>query len=177
VGARGKAELLGLTERILHLYVKERLTVEQIAERLQEEEYDIGREAVRGALKKAKEQARRQEERIRAADVILESGRKSGGVDPIDAALQIAAGIGLDAILAMQNVEIEDFPKLVPLLLKIAEAQARITAARLSFQNGFESAKKAVLTSLKEELKGRPDLLEKLCGAVAALEPLKEKGK
>jgi hypothetical protein len=177
VGARGKAELLGLTERIFHLYVKERLTVEQIAAKLQEEEFDIGREAVRGALKKAKERALKQEELIQAADVILESGRKSGGVDPIDAALQVAAGIGLDAILAMQNVEIEDFPKLVPLLLKIAEAQAKITAARLSFQNGFESARKAVLTSLEEELKGRPELFEKLRAAVAGIEPLKEKGK
>ncbi|MDR1073819.1 MAG: hypothetical protein LBL45_09130 [Treponema sp.] len=62
------------------------------------------------------------------------------------------------------------------MLLKIAEVQARITSVRLTFQDGFESARKGVLASLEEELKGRGDLLEKLRAVIAALDPLKEKG-
>jgi hypothetical protein len=185
LGARSKAELLGLTERILELYVKERLTVEQIARRLREEEHDIGREAVRGALNKAKGQLARQEERLQAARLIIESSGESGGADAIDAALQLVAGFGFDMMLSMRDAEEADagalariapmLARLAPMLARIGESQARIMSARMTFQNGFESARKAVLASLKEELKGRPELLEKLREVVASLDPAKGK--
>jgi DNA-directed RNA polymerase subunit F len=175
MGARSKAELYNLTETILSYYTKERLTIKQIVERLKE--YNIGRGAVSHAIRNEKEAALKMREMFEKAKVMTEAIKDSSGTEVIEAAIDQMTGFYMEYAMSMDSLDIEDPSKAVQGLTALANAKAKMAATRLNFQNGFESAKKSVLDSLRRELRSHPELLEKLAAVVAALEPAKEKAK
>jgi predicted DNA-binding protein YlxM (UPF0122 family) len=174
MGARSKAELLGLTERILRLYTEDHLTITQIADLLQAEDKDIGREAVRRSLNKAKDAALKMQENLEKARVMVDAIKDSSGTEAIEAVIQQMAGFYLNAAMDIESLEVKDNAKFVQGIVSLAGAQSKITATRLNFQSGFGAAKSAVLNALKAELRDRhPAILEALSSIVAGLEPEK----
>jgi DNA-binding transcriptional ArsR family regulator len=168
VGARSKAELYNLVEKIMAYYTKEHLTIKQIVERLKE--YNIGRSAVSHAIRNEKEAALKMSEMFEKAKVMTEAIKDSSGTEVIEAAIDQMTGFYMEYAMSMERLDVDDPAKAVQGLTALANAKAKIAATRLNFQNGFEAAKKSVLSSLKQELQSYPDILEKLTAIVSALE-------
>lgn len=174
MGRKGKAELLNMVERILKLSTVEHLTYEEIANLLQTEGIAISRSAIARTVKSSREAAADFTAAAAEAKVLIDSVRDNPGTDIAEAALALMTRKIYEASRDVDSLEWTDPNKMVEATARIAQATASITRVRHSFQKGFETAKKAVLAALKEEMKGHPDILERMAEIVEDLKSPKE---
>lgn len=171
MGRRSKADLLDIVDRILELYNRDKLTIEEIAEKLQGEGFDISREAVRRSLKSSKELATDLQKTIDEAKVMIDTVRANPNTDIAEAVVTRFAGLLLRESQNIDALEFEDPGKAVLAAGRLAVAQTKLASVRMKYQDGFEAAKKAVIASLKVELAADPDLSARLAAIVTGLEP------
>jgi microcystin degradation protein MlrC len=171
MGRRSKADLLDLVDRILVLYTRDKLTINQIAEQLQSEGIDISREAVRRSLKSSKEIAADLQKTTEEARVMIDVVRNNPNTDIAEAVTTRFAGLLLRESQNIDALEFEDPGEAILAAGRLANAQARLASVRLKYQAGFDAAKKAVLDALKIELAADPDLANRLAAVVTGLEP------
>jgi ArsR family metal-binding transcriptional regulator len=173
MGRRSKVDLYDLTERIITLYEKDKLTIQQIADRFNEEGLEISRGSIQRALVDIKEAARAIQLGNEQARSVLEAYRDNPGTDIAEASVKVLGTKFFQAAMAIEGMDTADPLKAVMIAEKLVSSEVKISSLRLKYQNGFEAAKKAVLDSLKYELKQHPDILERLTMLVGALEPPK----
>ncbi len=167
MGRRSKSDLFDLTERILELYTKQKLTIKEIEGQLQNEGYNISRESVRRSLKNSKEIAKELQKNIEEARVIMESVKNNPNTDIMEAAVTRIGGLFLKESMQIESLIIKDPFKFAQAAAQLAGAQAKLTATRMQYKDGFEEAKKAVVSALKNELAAHhPELFERLCAIV-----------
>lgn len=169
MGRRSKADIFDLTERILRLHSEEKLTIEQIAERLQNDGYAISREAVRRSLKSSKEIAADIRKCNEEARVIMDTVRDNPDTDLIEAVMARLSSMLYTEMSAVDSLEFDNPKDLVDAMAKISNAKVKASKLRLDYTRGADAAKKAVIESLKKELKEHPDLLERLTLIVSGL--------
>lgn len=174
MGRKGKAELLNLLERIMKLYNIEHKTLDEIALLLQGEGLDISRSSIARAVKSTREAAADFNNAMAEARVLIDSVRDNPGTDIAEAGLALMAGKLLQSAQNVTSIDFDDPSKMIEATARIAQATASVTKVRHSFQKGFETAKKAVLAALKEEMKGHPDILERMAVIVEDLKSPKE---
>ncbi|MDR2897481.1 MAG: DUF3486 family protein [Spirochaetaceae bacterium] len=171
---RGKLEMLGLFERAFEMHEKEKLTIKQIIDIFREEGWDVTYSSVQRGIVSAKNAAKEINARSEEARVLLEAYRNNPGTDIQEAVVKYVSSNLLGAALSLGSFETDDPLELVKMVDKLASAQIKISQHTLKYTTGFEEAKKAVLTSLKDELKNHPDILERLSSIVQSLEPAKK---
>jgi hypothetical protein len=171
MGRRAKADLLDLVDRILELYTRDKLTIREIAAQLQSEGLDISREAVRRSLKSSKELAADLTNTIAEARVMMDVVRNNPNTDIAEAVVTRLGGLLLRETQSLDALEFDDPGQAVLAAGRLAQAQARLGAVRMKYQDGFEAAKRAVLDALKIELASDPELAQRLAMVVGGLEP------
>jgi len=171
MGRRSKADLYDVVDRILELYTRDKLTIRQISEQLKDEGFDMSREAVRRSLKTSKEIAAELTKSIEEARVMMDVVRANPNTDIAEAVVTRLGGLLLRDTQAVDELEFEDASAMILGAARLANAQAKLGSVRMKYQDGFEAAKKAVLSALKEELKSDPELTERLAQVVAGLAP------
>lgn len=171
MGRRSKADLYDVVDRILELYTRDKLTIREISEQLKDEGFDMSREAVRRSLKTSKEIAADLTKSIEEARVMMDVVRANPNTDIAEAVVTRLGGLLLRDTQAVDELEFEDASAMILGASRLASAQAKLGSVRMKYQDGFEAAKKAVLSALKQELKSDPDLTERLAEVVARLSP------
>ncbi len=170
MGRRSKADLLDLTDRILELYTRDKLTMREIADQLQVEGYEISREAVRRSIKDSKELAADMRKSIEEARVMIDAVRDNPNTDLTEAVVTRFAGLLLRDSQEMDELNMDPGDAILA-AGRLANAQAKLGSVRLKFQNGYEAAKKDVIAKLKRDLAADPDLAARLVALVSSLSP------
>ena len=171
MGRRSKADLFDVVDRILELYTRDKLTIQQIADRLQAEGVDMSRGAVQRSLKTSKEIAAELRNTMEEARVMMDAVRDNPNTDIAEAVVTRFAGLLLTEAKEIDSLEFDDPGDAILAAGRLANAQAKLGSVRMKYQNGFEAAKKAVLEALKRELRANnPDILERLTMLVGGLE-------
>ncbi len=170
MGRRSKADLNDLIERIVSMHDDDKMTHVQIAEALRAEGIDISREAIRRSYKTAKEQAGDLKAVSEEARVMLEAYRASPNTDIAEAVIAKFTGLLYREVQGIESIEFDDPGEAALAIGRMATAQTRVASLRLKYQNGFEAAKKAVLDTLKQELRNHPDVLERMTMLVGGME-------
>jgi len=73
MGRRSKAELLDLVQRIVDMHDRDKLTFEQIADKLQEDGHDISRESARRCYAQAERKAEKYKLAAESAKSIIDA--------------------------------------------------------------------------------------------------------
>ena len=170
MGRRSKAELNDLVERIIAMHDEDKMTHVQIAAALRAENIDISREAIRRAYKSAKEQAGDLKAVAEEARCLLDAYRSSPNTDIAEAVIAKFTGLLYREVQGIESIEFDDPGEAALAIGRMANAQARVGSLRMKYQSGYEAAKKAVIASLKMELKQHPDILERMIMLVGGLE-------
>jgi hypothetical protein len=172
MGRRSKLDLCGVVEIAVNLYTQEKLSFQQIADRLREEyDVDSSREGVRRAVKNAQENAQMYQRAVDEAKIMIDSIRDNPNTDLAEATLNKFASLIFTELKGIEELNFSDPGDIARAIGQIANAQAKIGSLRMKYQNGFEAAQKAVLAALKRELKAEhPDLLDRLTSIVGGLE-------
>lgn len=170
MGRRSIADLEGITDRILSMWSKDRLTIKKIAEALQAEGYEISRESVRRSLKDSKELAADLRNSIAEARIMMQEVRDNPNTDIAEAVVTRMGGLLLREAQSIDALEFKDPGEAILAASRLASAQAKLGSTRMRFTSGVEAAKKAVLAELREELKNHPDLLDRLSSIVNRVE-------
>lgn len=171
MGRRSKADLYDLVDRILELYSRDKLNIREIEAKLQAEGFEISREAIRRSLKTSKEIAADLQNTINEARVMIDTVRANPNTDVAEAVVTRLGGLLLRETQNIDALEFADPGQAVLAAGRLANAQARLSAVRMKYQDGFEAAKRAVIGSLKIELSSDPELAAKLASVVQGLAP------
>lgn len=170
MGRRSNAELLGILERIVELYTREKQSIKQIADALQSEGYQVSRSGIQRVLKTHKEAALEWTKISEEAKVLIDSVRSTPNTDVLEAVNNLFSRKVFEFVRTIEDLGLMDPEKTALIINRMTQSQVQISKLRLTFENGFQSAKKAVLDTLKEELKNHPDLLDRLMLLVSSME-------
>jgi len=171
MGRRSKADLFDLVDRILRLHSVEKLTIQEITDQLKNEGIDISREAVRRSLKTSRELAANMRRSLDEARVMMDEVRNNPNTDIAEALVTHIGGMLLRESQELDELTFEDSGELVLAASRIAQSQVKIGGMRLKYRSGFEDAKKEILSDLKADLAGDPELYERLAEKVRARTP------
>lgn len=140
MGRRSKAEMLGLIEKIIGLYEKEKLSFEEIAERLSKEDnVELSREAVRRAYNKADAKAQKYRLAAESARSIIEAA-KGTNMELAEAANSLVSSMFYERILQMDGLDFETDSQFFKALAPVMNNQAKLANARLTYENGRKKA-------------------------------------
>ena len=169
MGRKSKAELLNLIERIMKLSTEEHKTYEEIESILNAEGIAISKSAIGRSLKSSREAAADFSIASAEAKVLIDTVRDNPGTDVMEATMALLARRLFESSKNIDFMEFTDPSKMIEAVHKLAQGTAQFSKLRMEFQKGFETAKKAVVDALKEEMKNHPDLLEKMAEIVSSL--------
>jgi len=170
MGRRAKSEMLDLSERIIRMYTQQHMTCASIAETLQDEGYDLSREAIRRSVKSSKQVAKKFLEATEEAKILVDAVRSNPNTDVLEATTTLLARRIFEFVRDVDDMDFDDPAKLTHALASLASSQTKVAKLRLDYQKGFDAAKKAILEKMKEELAQYPDLLQKLTAIVICIE-------
>ncbi|MDR1420640.1 MAG: DUF3486 family protein [Treponema sp.] len=172
MGRRSKTDLYNLTDRVLELYTRDKLTIREIVDRLRSEGYILSREAVRRSLKTSKTLARELRNMTEEARVMMDAVRDNPNTDIAEAVVTRFAGLLLREVQELDEVTVDDPVEASLVISRLANSQAKLGQVRMKYRSGYQDAKKEVLDALKDELRANhPDILERLVMIVGAMEP------
>ena len=165
--------MLDLVERIVRMHDEEKLTFDQIADKLQDESYDISRESARRSYNNAAAKAEKYKLAAESAREIVNAA-KGTNTDLAEAANSVVANMFYDRIMRMDGLDFENDKDLFKAMAPVMTNQVRLAQARLNWQNGVEKTKAAIYDELAKQLGENPGLLSQLQQAIAGLK-VKEK--
>lgn len=170
MGRRSKADLMGIIERIVEMYEAEKKSVQEIEDVLREEGYDISREAIRRSLKTSKSVAAQYTKAATEARVLIDTVRDNPNTDVVEITTSLLTKQVFDFVQSIDSLTFDDPTDLIVAVNRLADAQTRIAKQRLNFQNGYNKAKKDLVSRLQAELKKHPDVLDRIMGIASTLE-------
>ncbi len=167
---RSKADLAGVVERIIGMYEDEKLTIKDIEKVLREEGIDISRESIRRTIKSTKSVANTYRKAAEEARVLIDAVRDNPNTDVVELTTSLLTKHVFDFVQSIDDLDFEDPNELILAINRLSSAQVRISKQRLTFQHGYNEAKKDIMNQISAELKQQPDLLDKLSTIVSSLE-------
>ncbi len=171
MGRRSKADLLGLIERIIAMYEEQKLTIEDITNILNNEGYDLSREAIRRSIKNSKTVASQYKKAVEESRVLMDAVKDNPNTDVLETINSILTKHMFDYVQSIDEIDFEGDPaKLALAINKLSSTQVQISRQRLKYQNGYNQAKTDIIDKLTTELKGNRDLLQSLVGVISNLE-------
>lgn len=140
MGRRSKAEMLNLVEKIISLYEKDKLSFDEIAERIADENHvELSREAVRRAYNKADAKAQKYRIAAESARSIIEAA-KGTNMELAEAANSLVSSMFYERILQMDGLDFESDKDFFKALAPVMNNQSRLASARLTYENGRKKA-------------------------------------
>lgn len=164
MGRRSKADIYDVGGEIVKLHDKEKLTHEEISQKLKVEKgLDLSREASRRAYNNTKQKAEKYVIAAESSKLILESVKDGTNTDLVEAANSILINMMYEKILAIDSIDFKDDAAMAKAMNQIVNSQVKLASFRFTFKKGVEKAKNAVYDALAKQLeKEYPELLEKL---------------
>jgi len=164
MGRRSKADIYDVGGEIIKLHDKEKLTHEEISQKLKVEKgLDLSREASRRAYNNTKQKAEKYVIAAESSKLILESVKDGTNTDLVEAANSILINMMYEKILAIDSIDFKDDAAMAKAMNQIVNSQVKLASFRFTFKKGVEKAKNAVYDALAKQLeKEYPELLEKL---------------
>ncbi len=168
---RKKLELLGLVERVIEMWDRDKMTHREIEAVLRREGFDVSRGAIQRTLKEYKDVAETFQRGLREAEKLIEAVKAHPNTDIVELSSTLLAQHILDYVKDIDGLEFADGAELSKAIARLSRAQVNVARLRLEHTKGFDAAKKAVLAELGRELSREPGLLEKLSAVVERLKP------
>ncbi|MFA7108387.1 MAG: phage protein Gp27 family protein [Sphaerochaetaceae bacterium] len=169
MGRRSKADLLDLIERILDMHENQKLTIKDIEEQLREEGFDISRESIRRSLKSSRSVASKYKKAATEAKVLIDTVRDNPNTDVVEITTNLLTKQVFDFVQSIDSIDFDNPSDVIVAVNQLASAQTKIAKQRLTFQNGYNEAKRDIVLRLKTELKKHPEILEKIVDIVSNL--------
>lgn len=152
------------------MYEEDKLSITQIEAILNEEGYDISREAIRRSIKSSKDVAHQYKQAASEAKVLIDTVRDNPNTDVVEITTNLLTKQLFDFVRNIDELTFEDPSKLILAVNRLSSSQVQIARQRLTYQNGYNQAKQDVMIRLKTELEKYPEILGKLALIVSNLE-------
>lgn len=178
VGRRSKAESLGIVERIIDLYSRDKMNSEQIATTLNHEGIKLSARAIRRTLRTNAEAAVQLRKAQEDSKVLLESIKDTAGTDLVDAANQLMARKLVDYIKDLDGLDFDDPKDLFNALSAITSGTVGIGRLKMEFTRGVKAAKADLKKELTKLLANEdPELLLRLVDAIESIDVEYKRGR
>ncbi len=162
---RTKIELQGLSERIVEMWDKDKMTLTDITTVLIEEGWDVSRAGVHREVNKWKDFVSEQKEQDRFAEMFLAEFKDRPNTDIGEMSIQV---LTRKIFASLQDLELDissfkDASQLIGAVARLSDAQVNLDRLKTEFQKGVQAAKELFEDELREVLEeNHPDLLLKL---------------
>ena len=159
--ARPKAELLGVVERIVEMYEKDKMTQREISAKLKTEGINISKSCVHTTLKKNKELANQYKRAMAEAQVLIDTVKNDTNTNVLETASSLLVNHLFNYAKSIEKIEFDDPTQFSEVFSRIARAHTQLARTRLEFTEGFEAAKKTIVQEVSTVLqKDHPDILD-----------------
>ncbi len=166
MGARSKAQLLGLVERIVKMHDEENLTFSDIEKILREEGFDISRESIRRSHKTSSELAQTYKAAVEESKALITLIQDNPNTDMLEATNALMTRHVFNFMRSVDELNFDDSGEVAKAINNLSNAQVKISKYRLDFSKGYEKAKSDILKSVKKELENYPDVVETLANLI-----------
>ncbi|WP_172379782.1 phage protein Gp27 family protein [Vibrio sp. Vb339] len=169
---RSKVELHGLLERVIEMYTVDKMKLDDIAEALKEDGFDISRSSVHRVLRSNQELIEEQRLVQEQAEVFLKEFKDSPNTDISELNLQIMQRYMFKVLRELEfgPESFKDPNKLANLLARLSDAQVNLDRLKVEFRKGVDAAKVEFESQLTDMLKEtRPELLLELVGIIQTI--------
>ena len=102
--------------------------------------------------------------------MLIDTVRDNPNTDVVEITTSLLTKQVFDFVQSIDSLTFDDPTDLIVAVNRLADAQTRIAKQRLTFQNGYNKAKKDLVSRLQAELKKHPDVLDRIMGIVSTLE-------
>lgn len=167
---RSKAEMMDLVTRIVSMYDKDHMTLQQIEETLRGEGYHISREAIRLSIKKNKTIARDLEKTRIETQQLIDTIRSNPSADINEATADFLIAKAFEFTKQIEYLDFENLPQLADFIKKMTKVKTDIVKQRMDYQTVYNRAKEDIMAELKKALEGAPEIYEKLFNLISAME-------
>lgn len=169
MGRKSSIDLKGLTSRIVKMANVENCSIKQIVEILNSEGIAISSSAIQRKIKSASETVGDFLKAIDESQILIDTVRQNPNTDVVEACMTLLARKIFENICQLENIDFASPSALAAALSKLTTAQTHVSKLRLTYQKGFEEAKKTILEALREEVKNYPEVVEKLTSIVSSM--------
>lgn len=178
MGRRSKAETMGIVDRIIDLYTRDKLNSEKIAKVLKEEGIKLSARAIRRTIKTNEEAAVALRKAQEESKILLDSIKDTAGTDLVDAANQLLARKLVDYIKDLDYLDFDDPKDLFSALSSVTGGTVGVGRLKMEFTRGVKAAKQDLKKELTRLLSEEdPELLFRLIEAVESIDVEYKRGR
>lgn len=162
---RTKIDLQGLSERIIEMWDRDKMTLTDITTVLVEEGWDVNRTSVYREVNKWKDFVSEQKEQDRFAEMFLAEFKDRPNTDIGEMSIQV---LMRKIFASLQDLEVDtssfkDASQLIGAVARLSDAQVNLDRLKTEFQKGVQAAKELFEDELRDVLEEHhPELLLKL---------------
>lgn len=168
---RSKIELQGLTERIVDMYDKDKMTLTDITTVLTDEGYEVSRTGVFREVKRMQKLLESQKVQDKYANQFLKAFKDRPNTDISELNMQIMQRKIFAALQELDDEEIDfkDTTALVNAIARLSDSQVNLDRLKTEFQKGVQAAKELLTDEFQHLLKqDHPELLLKIIDIIQA---------
>lgn len=178
MGRRSKAESLGIVERIIDLYTRDKLKSDDIAKELEKEGIKLSSRSIRRTIRTNKEAAVQLRKAQEETEILLDSIKDTAGTDLVDAANQLVARKLVDYIKDLDDLDFDDPKDLFSALSAVTSGTVGIGRLKMEFTRGVKAAKADLKKELTKMLaESDPELLIRLVDAIESIDVEYKRGR
>lgn len=177
MGRRSKVDLHGLLDRVVDMFERQKMPIQDIARALREEGYDISSSAIQRSLKENKQVAVNYKRALDESQLLLKEIQGNPGTDILEMAQQMLAQRISEYVRSIDALSFKNAGELVEAVANISRAQVSVSRLKMEFEGGVKAAKQALEAELKQVLmEERPEVLLTVLNAVERVEVASPKG-
>lgn len=162
---RSKIELQGLSERIVDMYNKDKMTMRDIVTVLSDEGYEVSQAGVHREVKKWESFIAEQKEQEQLARQFVDAFKDRPNTDISEMTMQIMQRKMLSALqeFDINDKSFKDASQFVHAIARLSDSQVNLDKLKIAFQTGVQAAKEQLEDEFRHLLKkDHPELLLKL---------------
>ncbi len=161
MGARSKADLFNLVERIIELHDNQKLSYKDIEKQLRSEGFNISRESIRRSHKSAKELSKTYVAAVEEAKGLVNVIKENPNTDMLEVTNALMTRHLFNFMRSVDELNFDDSGEVAKAINNLSNAQVRISKYKFDFSKGYEKAKEDILESIKKRLeKEYPDVVK-----------------
>lgn len=149
---RSKVDLLGLLERVVEMFERDKMPIRDIEMVLREEGFDISAGSIQRSLKKNEDIAVNYKRALDESRMLLDEIKDNPGTDILELTQQMLGQKLSEYVRSIDGLEFKDAGELIEAVASISRAQVNVGRLKMEFQAGVKAAKKALETELKRIL-------------------------
>ena len=176
MGAKGKAEQLGLVELIVDKWEGGKNTIVYVTDKVNEALKEKGmhvtfsRESIRRVVKSHEEEVADVKKSVEAAKAMAEVLKDNPGTELAESTImQISSLIAKD-IRSIDALEFDDPADLCNAAARLADSQVKLSQYRTKAVKALDKAKEELKEQLRQAIQNNPELLLQLCEIIDKVE-------